>query len=69
MNRKHLIWEQLDDEWINDPKPNGCTDRAKVPGGWLVSVWAGDERQPDGGGLTLLPDPNYLWDVQLKPTS
>jgi len=31
-------------------------DRAKIPGGWLVSVGIGN-----GGGVTFVPDPNHEW--------
>ncbi len=61
-----LHWEQLDDAW-DGPKPDGFTYRAAVPGGWLVSIWAGDsERQEFGGGLTFLPDPERTWKPLLR---
>lgn len=57
-----LVWERIEDLWKDDSKPEGYTYRAKVPGGWLVSVWAGDEKkQQHGGGLTFYPDPNNEW--------
>ena len=31
--------------------------RAKVPGGWLITVSC-----PEGAGLTFYPDPNHEWD-------
>lgn len=60
---KKLVWKRIEDRW-NGPPPNGYTYRAKVPGGWLVSVWAGEKNhQPVGAGVTFLPDPDHLWDV------
>lgn len=35
------------------------TWRAKVPGGWLVSVW-----MIDGGGVAFMPDPEHAWAVE-----
>ncbi|MGV6826597.1 MAG: hypothetical protein ACWA5Q_06450 [bacterium] len=34
--------------------------RAKIPGGWLLSVRGYDDKE--GGGLTFIPDPNHEWD-------
>ncbi|MFN0100959.1 MAG: hypothetical protein ACKV2U_02595 [Bryobacteraceae bacterium] len=39
-------------DWEHIPS-NFTTQRAKVPGGWLVS---------SGDGLTFLPDPAHEWD-------
>ena len=44
-----LQWEKLE--------ANYYTCRAKVPGGWLVMIYAGD-----GSGITFYPDPNHEWD-------
>lgn len=61
---KKLIWERLDNAWPGKVVPEGYTYRAKVPGGWLVSVWAGDEKmQVWGGGLTFVPDDKHEWDL------
>jgi len=58
-----LEWNVVDDDWHHQSLPKGFTYRAKVPGGWLVSVWAGDAKnQRWGGGLTFLPDPTYGWE-------
>jgi len=43
-----FTWEPL------DASPD--TRRAKVPGGWMVMIWAGD-----GSGITFYPDPNHSW--------
>jgi len=52
---KTIPWETIES---SDTSPD-ITRRAKVPGGWLVSVhW-----EPGGGGLTFVPDPNHTWDL------
>lgn len=57
-----LIWNRIEDDWKDSSKPEGYTYRAEVPGGWLISVWAGsDKKQPYGGGLTFYPDPEHKW--------
>jgi hypothetical protein len=64
-----LVWELIDDEWGHPAGPEGYTYRAKVTGGWLVSVWAGDEKKHGlGGGITFMPDPLHEWKVDLRPT-
>jgi hypothetical protein len=61
---RKLVWKKINDAW-NGGQPDGHTYRAKVPGGWLVSVWAGDDKDHGlGGGLTFLPDPGNEWDVE-----
>ncbi len=43
----------------------GFTYRAKVPGGWLVAVWAGENKDHRwGGGLTFVPDSDETWTVE-----
>ena len=65
MARK-LEWEEVDNVWKTNAMPNGYTYRAKVPGGWLVSVWAGDDKtQVHGGGVTFLPDPTHGWEHEV----
>ena len=61
---KTLDWVLLEETYDPvQPKPDGFTYRARVPGGWLVSVWAGTmEKHGMGGGLTFLPDPDDKWD-------
>ena len=62
-----LIWNRIEEEWKTDAKPGGYTYRAKVPGGWLVSVWAGSEKEQKwGGGLTFIHDPDYTWFKQVN---
>jgi hypothetical protein len=74
-----LEWKVVDRA---DDTSDIVTYRAKVPGGWLVSVWG--ERTDDsgrgaqipggsnwGGGLTFLPDPMHVWanEVTDKPST
>lgn len=64
-----LDWRRVRDRWLNPSLPEGYTYVAKVPGGWLVSVWAGTATtQQHGGGVTFLPDPcgSYDWEF-VKP--
>ena len=66
MDRTHAVrpilkWETLntkrEDEGILDSKY--LTERAKVPGGWLVI----SQFQVGGAhGLAFLPDPKHEWD-------
>lgn len=70
-----LRWELLKRD--ND-KSEIVTWRARVPGGWLVSVWAVQSKADGGGatipggsnwggGLTFLPDPDQKpWDVEIE---
>lgn len=45
------------------PAPWGTRSlfRTKVPGGWLVILFAEDQ-SGTGGGVTFIPDPNHEWD-------
>lgn len=64
---RNLHWELLQETYSAASRPDGFTYRAKVPGGWLVAVWAGtDNDQGLGGGLTFLPDPTHGWDVATR---
>lgn len=57
-----LIWKRVENEWHDPSMPEGYTYRAKVPGGWLVSVWAGTAKEQKwGGGLTFMPDAGGEW--------
>jgi hypothetical protein len=47
---QHCIWEQLGN------RPDLQTDRASVPGGWLVRI-----RGVDGSSVTFLADPTHEW--------
>lgn len=51
-----LEWEQVEHTGLS--VPNSKTFRARVIGGWLVSVWA---EKAFGGGLTFVPDPLHVW--------
>jgi len=62
MATSSLEWKLVAETYEPDSSPEGYTYAAKVPGGWLISVWAGaNEDQRWGGGITFLPDPNYTW--------
>ena len=67
-------WKLVANTW-STPGSRGYTYAAKVPGGWLISVWAGDKINPKdkndrndafGGGLTFYPDPNHTWDPKFE---
>lgn len=61
-----LEWNRIDDVWNDKSEPNGYTYRAKVQGGWLVSVWAGTKQdQRLGGGITFVPDPGHSWKAKM----
>jgi hypothetical protein len=70
-----LRWERLQEVYGNEQTPNCSTYRAKVPGGWLVSVWCAEAIKANehtskhtwGGGLTFVPDVAHAWDVPLHP--
>jgi hypothetical protein len=65
-----LTWEEL----ARDDDSDIVTWRAKVPGGWLVTVWAARDHanatgaaRPGGsnwgGGLTFVP--SNIWSVEV----
>jgi hypothetical protein len=71
-----LRWEQLARDNDNS---DIVTWRAKVPGGWLISVWAA-KAEADGGGKTPMPGGSNWgggltfmaaaeWDVELARKS
>lgn len=48
-------------KWVNvkhDPSgvTTGSTDRARVPGGWLVRIYE------EGYGVAFVPDPEHKWE-------
>ena len=64
MAMHNLHWELLQETYSVESRPDGFTYRAKVPGGWLVAVWAGEPGEHAlGGGLTFVPDPTHSWEV------
>jgi hypothetical protein len=66
-----LEWELIQETYSTpSSRPDGFTYRAKVPGGWLVSVWAGsDQKHGWGGGLTFYPEPAHAWDAEPRELS
>ena len=68
-----LQWQLIEETYDPPEKaPNsykGYTYRARVLGGWLVAIWAGDSPSDHawGGGLTFVPDPNEDWKVAIRP--
>lgn len=52
-----IVWEKVPQALsMKLPSFSGNTWRAKVPGGWLVSL-----QVPHGTGLTFYPDPHHAW--------
>jgi hypothetical protein len=68
MAMHNLEWQLLEETYSpGNTYPQGYTYRAKVPGGWLVAVWAGDDKKHGlGGGLTFVPKPTHSWDIAGK---
>ncbi len=68
---KKLHWERLDEDWGGEEIEICSTWRARVEGGWLVSVWAGPSpktnNHKNAGGLTFVPDPDDRWKPALHP--
>ena len=56
--RVDLVWEYMQEE-----NGNHRARRAKVPGGWLVSL-----ARLDGCGATFVPDPGHTWKLHPKPS-
>lgn len=57
-----LQWEKLH---AADPKHEftfASVYRARVPNGWLVSLFFGAGRNDGGVSLTFVSDPNHEWD-------
>lgn len=62
-----LDWFKIKEEWHHPSLPQGYTYVARIDAGWLVSVWAGtDKNQKWGGGLTFVPDPDHKWKVEVE---
>lgn len=78
MSNNELEWKRVK-EVYGDPKqdaPTCSTYRAKVPGGWLVAIWAAPttsrqnedtNKQTFAGGLTFVPDPTHGWTLDDHP--
>ena len=53
-----LIWQQ-----VTNSKTTIRCERARVPGGWLVAAYEGEnlDSSRHGIGLTFVPDPDNRW--------
>lgn len=76
MATNELKWVRVKETYGGKDAPMCSTYRARVPGGWLVSVWAG--RDPSGtytaidfhtwgGGVTFVSDPEHRWELDDHP--
>jgi hypothetical protein len=57
-----LSWEKLA---IAEPKHEftySTVLRAKVPGGWILTVFYTSGHQDGGVATTFVPDPEHAWD-------
>ena len=73
-----LKWEAVDHNWVwrsslssDSGVPAFKILRAKVPGGWLVTMQETFVRhQPNyleiPGGLTFIPDPTHAWSLEAQ---
>jgi hypothetical protein len=73
-----VYWKEIEHNWRwgsgETTIPAFSLLRAKVPGGWLVTIQGAQvQTQKWGevinhyeapGGITFIPDPNYLWETQ-----
>lgn len=57
-----LVWESFENVGGYASGERLSVQRAKVPGGWLITTWLGDS-----GGVTFLPDPDHEWDGNSLP--
>ena len=62
-----LNWQEVPETAASTMPASHYTFRAAVPGGWLVAIWAGEDKKNAcadrwGGGLTFVPDPDHAWD-------
>ena len=73
MSAGPLEWKRISETYDGVPEgkssrpDKGFTYRAQVPGGWLVAIWAGEDKTfPWGGGLAFVPDPTHAaWEVEM----
>ena len=57
-----LTWEKLR---VSEPRyefGNATIYRAKVPGGWLITMFYSSGHSDFGITNTFMPDPDYRWD-------
>lgn len=71
-----LEWKRVREVYDNKDTPTCSTYRARVPGGWLVAIWAApttDKKNSDtnthtfGGGVAFVPDPTDAWALDDHP--
>lgn len=68
---KHLMWEKIS-TGLSNPGRKGLLSaatghprglwRAKIPGGWLVTVAENGDASGSGLATTFVPDPGHRWD-------
>ena len=73
-----LEWTRIKELYAQSDTPACSTYRAKVPGGWLVAIWAAPDAAPRssadtnkhtfGGGVAFVPDPTHGWQLEEHPT-
>jgi hypothetical protein len=56
-----LHWEKLNSAEPKHEFTYASVYRAKVPGGWLLSVFYTSGHQDGGVSLTFVPDPTLVW--------
>jgi hypothetical protein len=70
--KKPLAWERIAETFDGESAAQTLhTYRAKVPGGWLIAVWAdargtrGKKKSTEdwGGGVAFVPDPLHAWNL------
>ena len=56
-----LKWESVFDQGALGSNMNPFTERAKVPGGWLVRCIFPAKISANAVSMTFYPDPDYKW--------
>ena len=73
-----LEWTRIQETYGDKEWPACSTYRARVPGGWLVTIWAAPKpraqdaadtaTQTFAGGITFVPDPAHAWELAPHPS-
>lgn len=73
-----LEWTRVQEVYAKADTPACSTYRAKVPGGWLVAIWAAPNANAStstdtnkhtfAGGVAFVPDPQHTWLLDDHPT-